>query len=98
MQIVSTLATLRPGTAYWVPAVAAPVRDWPGSPGCRRGARFLIEAETFRPGHAGFPAFDSRAECLRWIMAHRRAIAERAPGVPITAARLDAWMLGLESV
>ena len=33
---------------WWVPSVTAPARDWPGAPGCRRGARFLIDEESFR--------------------------------------------------
>jgi hypothetical protein len=98
MQIVSTLSALQPGTAYWVPAVVAPTRDWAGAPGCRRGARFLIDATSFRPGHESFPAFRARADCLRWIMAHRLAIAEQAPAAAVTAARLDAWILGMDSV
>lgn len=96
MQIVFDLAVLNPGTAYWVAAVAAPVRNWAGAPGCRRGARFLIDA-SFHPSHERFPAFESRAECLRWIMAHRLAISGHAPDAAITAARLDAWMLGLDA-
>jgi hypothetical protein len=98
MQIVSDLAVLRPGAAYWVPAVEAPMRDWAGAPGCRKGTRFLIVAGTLRPGHSAFPAFDTRADCLRWIMANQRAIAETAPGAHVHAARLDAWMLGVDAV
>ena len=93
--MIVDLATLQPGRCYWVPAVSAPVRDWSGSPGCRRGARFLID-ETCHPGHRSFPAFESRAECLRWIMAHRLDISDHAPNAPVTAALLDAWMLGLD--
>lgn len=98
MQIISNLATLVPGTAYWVPAVVAPMRDWAGAPGCRRGARFLIDPMTLRPGHERFPAFESRSECLRWIMANRLEIAEQAPAATIIAARLDAWILGMDGV
>ncbi len=96
MQIVADLATLDARTAYWVPAVTAPERDWRGAPGCRRGARFLIDGETFRPAHNRFPAFATRAECLRWIMEHRAALASAAPDAGIRAARLDAWILGME--
>lgn len=98
MQIISDLAALRPGTAYWVPAVTAPVRDWIGAPGCRRGARFLVDATTLRPAHGHFPAFESRAECLRWIMEHRLAIYGQAPAATITAAPLDAWILGTDAI
>jgi hypothetical protein len=98
MQVVHDLAALHPGTVYWVPAVEAPVRDWAGLIGCHRGSRYLIDAATLRPAYDGFPAFDSRADCLRWIMAHQRAIAEAAPGGHVHAARLDAWMLGLDAL
>ncbi len=97
MQIISDLAVLRPGTAYWVPATSAPVRNWAGAPGCRRGARFLIGV-SFHPSRERFPAFESRAECLRWIMEHRLAISGYAPDAVITAARLDAWMLGIDGM
>jgi hypothetical protein len=98
MQIVHDIGSLRPGTAYWVPAVEAPERDWAGLPGAHRGSRYLVDAETLRPGHDGFPVFLSRADCLRWIMANQRAIAEGAPGAHVHAARLDAWMLGLDAI
>ena len=98
MQIVHDLASLSADRAYWVPAVEAPSRDWPAAPGCRRGARYLIGARSLGPAHSGFPAFDSRAECLRWIMLNRGDIARGAPGAAVHAARLDAWMLGLDAV
>jgi hypothetical protein len=98
MHIVSDLSVLNPGVAYWVPATTAPVRDWQASPGCRRGARFLIDAESFGPGLNHFPAFETRSDCLRWIMAHRTEIERAAPAAPVRAARLDAWMLGLDAV
>jgi len=98
MQIVTDMTALDPCTVWWVPAVAAPERDWPGAPDCRRGARFLIDAGTFRPGHNHFPAFETRAECLRWIMAHRTEIAQHAPAVHINAVPLAQWMLGVGAV
>jgi hypothetical protein len=98
MQIITDIAVLQPGTAYWVPAIEAPVRDWPGAPGCRRGARFLIDATRLRPSLSGFPAFESRSECLRWIMTHQRAIADTAPAAHVHAAQLDAWMLGIDAI
>jgi hypothetical protein len=94
MLTVFDLAALDPGTAYWVPAVEAPMRDWPPVPGCRRGARFLVSADGGLPALSGFPAFDSRAECLRWILAHQGVIA----GARVHAARLDAWILGIDSL
>ena len=98
MQIVSNLATLQSGVAYWVAAITAPKRDWIGSPGCRRGARFLIDPTSFRPSHQLFAAFDSRSDCLRWIMAHRTEIEANAPAASPHAARLDAWMLGMDAM
>ena len=86
---------LDPRRPHWVPAVVAPRRDWEGMPGCRRGARFLISEQALRPGRAGYPAFDSRAECLRWIMAHRADISRNAPGAAVTPVDLAQWMLGL---
>ena len=80
---------------WWVPAVRAPRRDWPGMPGCRRGARFLIEERSFRPGRGDYPAFCSRGECLEWIMAHRTQLARTAPGASVTAVPLADWLLGL---
>ena len=39
----SEIDSLDPTRPYWVPAVVAPHRDWAGAPGCRSGARFLID-------------------------------------------------------
>ena len=86
---------LDPTRPHWVPAVVAPVRDWSGKPGCRRGARYLISARELRPATSDYPAFDSRAECLRWIMAHRAELERNAPGAPVKAVDLASWMLGL---
>ncbi len=86
---------LDPTRAHWVPAVVAPQRNWAGMPGCRRGARFLISERELRPARADYPAFETRAECLRWIMAHRAGIARNAPGAPVRPVDLAEWMLGL---
>jgi hypothetical protein len=86
---------LDPTRPHWVPAVVAPHRDWPGMPRCRRGARFLIDESSLRPARTGFPAFDTRAECLRWIMAHRTALAHNAPKAPVVPVDLACWLLGL---
>jgi hypothetical protein len=64
-------------------------------PGCRRGARFLISARDLRPARADYPAFDTRAECLRWIMEHRADLVHNAPGAPVKPVELAQWMLGL---
>jgi len=86
---------LDPTRPHWVPSVVAPMRDWSGRPGCRRGARFLISEQDLKPDYSGFPAFETRAECLRWIMAHRADLARSAPGAPIVPVELDRWLLGL---
>jgi hypothetical protein len=85
---------LDPTRPHWVPSVVAPERDWSGMPGCRRGARFLIDHD-LHPARGGFPVFDTRAECLRWIMAHRLELARNAPRVPVVPVDLARWMLGL---
>ena len=97
MLIVSDLLTLRPDTAYWVPAVTSPVRGWVAALASRRGSRFLIDAETKRPALRNFPAFASRAECLRWIMANRAEMEAQAPNARIAAVRLAEWMLGMDA-
>ncbi len=82
--------------AYWVPAVVSPRRDWPGAPGCRRGARFLVNGETLCASRQEFDAFDSRSNCLQWIMRHRAELNHSLPDAPIRAVRLDRWLLGLD--
>lgn len=87
---------LDPGRAYWVPAVVAPERNWAGAPGCRKGARYLVNRHTLRPSRDEFEPFDSEASCLRWIM-HNRADLNRAlPGARIRAVPLGRWLLGLD--
>lgn len=87
--------SLDPARVWWVPAVCAPSRDWPGAPGCRRGARFLIEESSLRPGRGDFPLFESRGLCLEWIMAHRADLARTAPGANVSAVSLAHWLLGM---
>ena len=86
---------LDPTRPHWVPSVVAPRRDWDGKPGCRRGGRFLIDERELRPGSDHFPTFDSRADCLRWIMAHRIQLARNAPDAAVVPVELARWMLGL---
>ncbi|MDB5694247.1 MAG: hypothetical protein JWO81_3310 [Alphaproteobacteria bacterium] len=81
---------------YWVPAVVSPHRDWAGAPGCRRGARFLVDRRTFRPSRERFETFDSRLSCLRWIMRCRTRLNRALPGARIRAVPLDLWLLGLD--
>jgi hypothetical protein len=80
---------------YWVPSVVAPYRDWSGMPGCRRGARFLIDKDHVRPSRSDYPTFETRAECLRWIMQHRVELGRNAPGAEVVPVELARWMLGL---
>jgi hypothetical protein len=87
---------LDPSRQYWVPAVVAPRRNWAGSPGCRRGARFLVDGETLRPSRDRFETFDSEFACLGWIMRHRSILNSNLAGVRIRAVPLDRWLLGLD--
>ena len=87
---------LDPRRTYWVPSVVAPCRDWAGAPGCRSGARFLVDRHTLRANRDQFAAFDSKLSCLRWIMRHRSELTHKLPNAPIRAVALDRWLLGLE--
>jgi hypothetical protein len=86
---------LDPTRTWWVAAVVSPRRDWAGAPGCRRGARFMVEGG-LRPSRDAFEPFDSRASCLGWIMSHRAALSRAFPGAPVRAVALDRWLLGLD--
>ena len=81
---------------YWVPVVASPERDWPGAPGCRRGARFLVDCDTMRASRDAFGTFDTRLSCLGWIMEHRADLNRTLPGATVRAVALDRWLLGLD--
>ena len=87
---------LDPARTYWVPAVVSPRRDWAGAPGCRRGARFMVDCRTFRPSRDEFETFDSRLSCLSWIMTHRAQLNRNLPGATIRAVPLARWLLGLD--
>jgi hypothetical protein len=84
------------GRDYWVPAVVAPHRDWPGAPGCRCGARFLVDCRTLRPSRERFETFDSQSSCLSWIMRNRAELNHSLCGARIRAVPLDRWLLGLD--
>ncbi|MEA3009015.1 MAG: hypothetical protein QOJ91_707 [Sphingomonadales bacterium] len=86
---------LDPARTYWVPAVVSPVRNWPGSPGCRRGARFLVDRR-YHPGRDEFETFDSEFACLGWIMRHRTQLNRNLHGTRVRAVPLDRWLLGLD--
>ena len=81
---------------YWVPIVVSPQRDWAGAPGCRRGARFMVDQRTLRPTRDAFETFDSELSCLQWIMRHRAELNGTLPGARIRAVPLDLWLLGLD--
>jgi hypothetical protein len=81
---------------YWVPTVVAPSRDWAGMPGCRRGARYMIDRRTFRATRDEFAAFGSQLSCLRWILRNRAQLNRTLPGARIKAVPLNRWLLGLE--
>jgi len=87
---------LDPKRSYWVPTVVAPCRDWPGAPGCRGGARFLVDRRTLRPTREQIAAFGSQLSCLKWIMRNRSALNQTLPGVRVRAVPLDRWLLGLD--
>jgi hypothetical protein len=81
---------------YWVPSVVAPCRDWAGAPGCRTGARFLVDRHSLCANRDHFAAFDTRLSCLRWILRHRSQLNRTLPDAPIRAVALDRWLLGME--
>lgn len=87
--------TLDATVTWWVPAVTAPSRDWAGAPGCRRGARFLIDERNCRPARDNYPCFPTRTACLEWIMAHRAFLVRTAPDAPVVPVSLARWLLGL---
>jgi hypothetical protein len=80
---------------WWVPSVRAPARDWAGAPGCRRGARFLIDEGDCRPARDNYACFESRGSCLEWIMAHRSELNRTAPDAMVAPVPLAKWLLGL---
>ena len=87
---------LDPRRTYWIPAVVAPHRNWAGAPGCRKGARFTVDAQTLRASRERFEAFDSELSCLQWIMRNRMDLNSQLPGIRVRAVPLDRWLLGLE--
>ncbi len=92
----SEIGRLDPTRTYWVPAVVSPQRDWAGAPGCRRGARFMVNPDTLCVSRDEFGTFDSKLSCLDWIMRHRANLNRTLPGATIRAVPLDRWLIGLE--
>ena len=87
---------LDPTRTYWVPAVVSPRRDWPAVPGCRKGARYMIDRETLKPRRDEFGTFDTELSCLQWIMLTRASLNRALPGATVRAVKLDRWLLGLD--
>ena len=81
---------------WWVLALAAPERDWPPVPGCRRGARYLVDTEALAARRDEFGAFDDRLSCLNWLLAHRAELHRALPGADVRPVRLDRWLLGMD--
>ena len=90
----SEVDSLDPRVAHWVVAVEAPTRNWSAAPGCRAHARFLVD-ERLAPSTRQFERFDSRSECLQWIMMHRSALNVHLPGAAVRPVKLASWLLGL---
>ena len=86
---------LDPRRPHWAAAVEAPSRDWIAARGCRPHARFLVDGQSKAPSLVQFELFDSRADCLAWIMANRRELSEHMPGATIHPVPLASWLLGL---
>lgn len=91
----SQVDALDPRRPYWAAAVEAPSRDWIAARGCRAHARFLVDGESKAPSRARFELFESRGDCLAWIMANRRELSEHMPGATIRPVLLARWLLGL---
>jgi hypothetical protein len=87
---------LDPARIWWVPAVVSPRRDWSAAPGCRRGARYLVDRATLRPTRDDFLPFPNELTCLHWIVTNRSGLSRSLPGASIKAVRLDRWLLGLD--
>lgn len=87
---------LAPSRRYWAAAVVAPEANWAAVPGCRRGARFLIDDAGCRPSRDRAALFESRGDCLEWMMRHRMELVEHLPGARVRPVELSRWMLGLD--
>lgn len=91
----SEVDRLDPRLGHWAVAVESPMRDWSAAPGCRAHARFLVDGDRLAPSTSSFERFDSRADCLQWIMAHRRELNASMPGATVRPVKLASWLLGL---
>jgi hypothetical protein len=91
----SQVEALDPCRPHWAAAVEAPSRDWIAARGCRAHARFLVDGESKAPSRSQFELFESRVDCLAWIMANRRELSDHMPGAKIHPVPLACWLLGL---
>jgi hypothetical protein len=87
---------LDPTRTYWVPAVVSPRRDWQAVPGCRKGARYMVDRETLKASRGEFGTFESELGCLQWIMQNRASLNRTLPGATVRPVKLDRWLLGLD--
>ena len=67
-----------------------------GDGGLPPGSRYLLDSVSCAPTWAQCATFDSRAECLEWMMANRAQIANAAPGTTVRPVDLSRWLLGLD--
>lgn len=92
----SEVDALAGGSSPWIPALAAPVRDWSAAPGCRLGARYMVDAARLQLSRDAFQPFADRLRCEHWIVTHAADLRRRFPGAEVRPVRLDRWLLGLE--
>src|SRR3546814_13599466 len=81
---------------YWLPGVVGHELEGAWAPGCRRGARVMVDRETLCARRDAFSPFGSKLSCLHWIMSHRAELNCTLPGATVRAVPLDRWLLGLE--
>ncbi len=91
----SQVEALDPRSQHWAAAVEAPAQDWIAARGCRAHARFLVDGENKAPSLTNLERFNSRADCLAWIMAHRTELSDHMPGARVHPVPLADWLLGL---
>lgn len=96
MDHLEPVQSLDPAHDYWAASVVAPCRDWPAAPGCRKGARYLVDLDDFGASRHARLLFDSRVACLEWMMVHRGDLTRRLPGAQVVPVNYARWLLGLD--
>ena len=81
---------------WWVAAVVSPRRDWAAAPGCRKGARYLVDDRNFHASRDHFATFESEFSCRGWIAHHHDQLSRALPGGEVRCVPLDHWLLGLD--